>query len=135
MVELITVMIIVGVLAAVALPKFFERGTYDSRAAADQVKSALRFGQKVAIAQRRNVVVQISSSPDVDSHCDSSLSAGNVTCSISSRVTLANANFTFDALGRLVNGSGVAVAGSIAVGDSTSGLTTVTIEQETGYVH
>ncbi|MEK7810720.1 MAG: prepilin-type N-terminal cleavage/methylation domain-containing protein, partial [Pseudomonadota bacterium] len=51
LVELITVMVIVGILAVVALPRFFDKNTFDSRGYADQVISTLRFAQKVAVAQ------------------------------------------------------------------------------------
>ena len=58
--ELITVMVIVGVLAAVAVPRFFDRNTFDSRGFHDQVISTLRYAQKEAIAQRRFVCVAIA---------------------------------------------------------------------------
>ncbi len=55
--ELITVMVIVGILAAVVMPRFFERNVFDSRAFHDQVVSTLRYAQKAAIAQHRFVCV------------------------------------------------------------------------------
>lgn len=59
--ELIMVLIIVGLLAAVALPRFFDRTEYDARGFSDQAISLIRYGQKVAIAQHTNVFVSLSS--------------------------------------------------------------------------
>ena len=60
LVELITVMVIVGILAVAVLPRFFEVSTFEDRGSADQVKSLLRFAQKTAIAQHQNISVAIS---------------------------------------------------------------------------
>ena len=43
MVELIAVMIIAGILAAMALPRFFDRNIFESRGFHDQVISTLRY--------------------------------------------------------------------------------------------
>ena len=56
-VELIMVMIIVGILAAVAASRFFDNTSFQSRGFADQVQATLRFAQKEAIAQHRFVCV------------------------------------------------------------------------------
>lgn len=60
LVELIGVMVIIGVLAVAALPRFFERSTFESRAFYDQTLAVLRYAQKTAIAQRRLVCVTYS---------------------------------------------------------------------------
>ncbi|MFA5826532.1 MAG: prepilin-type N-terminal cleavage/methylation domain-containing protein, partial [Gallionellaceae bacterium] len=72
MVELISVMIIIGIIAAVALPRFFDRGTFDSRGFHEQMISTLRFAQKTAIAQRTTVCV-------VDTATEIGLFAANCT--------------------------------------------------------
>lgn len=59
MVELITVIVITGILGAVAAPRFFQRQTFDARTFTDQTRSMLRFAQKVAIAQNRPVHVRL----------------------------------------------------------------------------
>ncbi len=126
MVELVTVMVIIGILAAVVMPRFFDNSVFQNRGAADQVKAALRYGQKVAIAQHRIVIVSMAVAASSD--CGTVLVAGNVSCTISNSVTPAPSfhNVSFDALGRPVpNGPD-----SVSVGG-----TTITIEQETGYVH
>ncbi|WP_317205627.1 type II secretion system protein [Janthinobacterium sp.] len=59
LVELIAVMIIAGILAAFAMPRFFERKLFDARNYADQSKAMLRYAQKIAIAQNRSVFVRL----------------------------------------------------------------------------
>ena len=58
-VELVTVMVMVGLLAAVAMPRFFQQDSFDARSFADQNVSMLRYAQKLAIAQNRPVFVQL----------------------------------------------------------------------------
>lgn len=58
MVELIMVMVIVGIIGAVGVGRFFDQPTFEARAQADQVKSLLRYAQKLAIAQNRQVFVR-----------------------------------------------------------------------------
>jgi len=62
LVELVMVMIIVGILAVAVIPRFFDRQTYDARAFLDRARAMLRYGQKVAIAQNRNVFVRLDGS-------------------------------------------------------------------------
>jgi MSHA pilin protein MshC len=143
-VELISVMVIVGILAAVAMPKFFDRGTFDSRGFSDQVKATLRHAQKTAIAQRHFVCVAftansitltydpISPSPihTIATCPGSSLTSpsGQTPYTVSSPtvdVTLSGGTaFYFDALGRPFPAQSITVSG-----------TTITVEAETGYVH
>ena len=59
LVELILVLVIVGILGAVAAPRFFERQTYDVAGYSQQVQALIRYGQKQAIAQNRNVYVRL----------------------------------------------------------------------------
>lgn len=57
MIELITVMVIMGIVSAVAAARFFDRGTFDVRAYADQTKALIRYAQQTAIAQNRPIYV------------------------------------------------------------------------------
>ena len=50
-------MIIIGILAAVAIPRFFDTDVFRARGFADEVQATLRYAQKVAIAQHRFVCV------------------------------------------------------------------------------
>jgi MSHA pilin protein MshC len=62
LVELILVMVIAGILAAVAVPRLVGRNSFDTRGFADQLAATVRFAQKLAIAQRREVFVQLTAS-------------------------------------------------------------------------
>jgi MSHA pilin protein MshC len=56
-VELITVLVVMGVLSAVAIARFFNNDTIQVREFADQAKATIRYGQKLAIAQNRPIYV------------------------------------------------------------------------------
>jgi MSHA pilin protein MshC len=57
MVELIVVMVLVGILAAIGAARFFSRTGFDSAGYAEQLRAMTRYAQKLAIAQNRNVFV------------------------------------------------------------------------------
>lgn len=50
LVELVLVLTIAGILAAVAAPRFFERSAFDERGYYDELASALRYAQKLSVA-------------------------------------------------------------------------------------
>lgn len=58
MVELIMVMVLMGILAAVGVSRFFDQRTFEARAYADQAAGLIRYAQKLAIAQNRPVFVR-----------------------------------------------------------------------------
>jgi len=57
LIELVMILIIIGVLAVAAIPRFYDRADYDARGFIDATLSALHYAQKAAIAQRREVCV------------------------------------------------------------------------------
>ncbi|TNC96188.1 MAG: hypothetical protein FD121_1198 [Gallionellaceae bacterium] len=122
LVELITVMVIVGIMAVAVLPRFFTVSEFEDRGSADQVKSMLRFAQKTAIAQHRNISVDISTA--ATPNCTTTLAGAVLTCQVKS--TVVTKTVTFNALGQPVPNA----ADSVTVGGAA-----ITIEAETGYVH
>ncbi|GGC11010.1 prepilin-type N-terminal cleavage/methylation domain-containing protein [Pseudoduganella buxea] len=62
LVELVIVLVVVGILAAFASQRFFNRSTYDAAGYSNQVGSLIRYGQKLAIAQNRSVFVRLNGS-------------------------------------------------------------------------
>ncbi|MRX11675.1 prepilin-type N-terminal cleavage/methylation domain-containing protein [Pseudoduganella sp. FT25W] len=58
MVELITVIILVGILGAIGSSRFFSKTVFENRAYADQAKTIIRYAQKLAVARNRPVFVR-----------------------------------------------------------------------------
>ncbi|MDD2775684.1 MAG: general secretion pathway protein GspH [Gallionella sp.] len=133
-------MVIVGVLAAYAAPRFLGSSVFQSRGFSDQVQASLRYAQKIAIAQHHTVCVNITGNNTLGltlapvglSPCSAnvpSLSGGaKYEITAPSGIVVANASFTFDAIGRPSAAQSIAVTG----GGMT---TTIVVEAETGYVH
>jgi MSHA pilin protein MshC len=140
--EMLATMVIIAVLAAVALPRFFDKKSFDALRYHDQSLAAVRFAQKVAIAQRSvsgiYVVVSGNSlSVCYDAACASRVtdpgSGGALTLAAPGGISISAApasSFSFDALGKVA-------AGTITVTVSASGepSRTFTVEGETGYAH
>lgn len=152
LVELIMTMVIVGILAAVVAPRFFDTNVFQSRGFADQVQATLRYAQKVAIAQRRNVCVAfdsvavpnnitltIDSDTPSDGVCNpapagnlQSPSGGasyviNAPAGVAFGTAPAPVDFSFNALGTPTN-----APQAISI---TGAANAIIIEAETGYVH
>lgn len=142
LIEMVMTIVIVGILAVVAIPRFFDIDIFRSRGFADQVQASLRYAQKIAVAQRRNVCVAltsgditltIASAGGAASACDANLTSPTgespykiSTPSASAALSYSSANFSFDALGR------TAAQQTISVGGATN---PIIVEAETGYVH
>ncbi len=59
-VELIVVMLVMGILAAVALPRLTDRRALEERAVFDRMKSLVRQARSLAMAHQRDVCVLIA---------------------------------------------------------------------------
>ena len=57
LVELIVTMIVVGILAVAVIPRFADQSAFDARGFRDGTLAVLRYAQKSAVAQRRQVCV------------------------------------------------------------------------------
>lgn len=60
LVELILVLVVIGVLAAVVGPRFFDRDVFDKRQQYEEALSALRYAQRRALASGCPVRVQVA---------------------------------------------------------------------------
>lgn len=138
MVELILVIVIAGILAAVAAPRMLGRTGFDTRGFADQLAATVRFAQKLAVAQHTDVYVRLTASDATlcyDAPC-ATLAPGPggekpYTVSVPSGVAISPATtLHFDAGGRPVN-----LAARLDIQVNGSGTHHVFVEQETGYVH
>ncbi|WP_229212324.1 MSHA biogenesis protein MshC [Duganella sp. HH105] len=61
-VELVVMIVVLGILGAIAAPRFFDTRGFDAASFTDQLKAQIRYGQKVAIAQGRFVFVRLNGS-------------------------------------------------------------------------
>ena len=133
LVELIVTLIVMGLLAAIAIP-YFSKAEPEAAWFHEQVKAAVRYAQRQAVAQRRQVYVKITANTVqlcYDNGCGSPVAdyATGATFALSapSGVVLSPAPKTI-----IFNGLGQPTP---LAGDSFSvGGNTVTITAETGYV-
>ena len=54
LVELVTILVMVGILAAFAAPRFVDNTGFESRGFFDQAQATVRYAQKLAISQRQS---------------------------------------------------------------------------------
>ena len=133
LVELVVIILLLGVLAAVALPKFFNLSDYQERTAYDEVAGAVRYAQKLAVASGCEVQVDLSAnsyalqqhSTDCTTGAFATITNHPITSNVITGVNLASTSntFIFDAMGRSSN------AVTVTVGSDH-----FTVTAETGYV-
>jgi MSHA pilin protein MshC len=149
MVELITVIVVLGILSAIVIPRFTSKTEFDARGFFDQTQNMIRYAQKTAIAQRRNVWVQLNQTTGLI--CLTYVSVNN-DCSTDGGVPVADPNdqvwyrkfapanvaftssqsFAFTPLGQ----PSPNIAYSIVLQqDGSTVVGTIRVEAETGYVH
>jgi len=151
MVELIIIILIIGILAAVAGPRFFEIDAFRARGFYDETLAALHYSQKTAIAQRRAVYVRLDGATETVTACYTSVfpcAAINqvpgpygekpYTVTAADGVDLqTTGTYFFDALGRPYNDTDTeptSTFGTLTVTITGGGDTrTITVERETGY--
>ncbi len=138
MVELIMVIVILGILAAVAGPRFFDRQVFDDRLFFEESLSAVRYAQKLAVASGCSINTQVSNSGYALSYAAAcggiaansavaNPSGGAYAAGNSHNVGVSPAlNVTFDSLGVA---SGAANSASFA-----SGTFTLTVNLATGFI-
>lgn len=147
-VELILVMVIAGILAAVAVPRLIGRNSFDTRGFADQLAATVRFAQKLAIAQRREVFVQLTANdttlcyvatvpcpaarraPGPGGEKPYTISAPNGVAIDSPLAVLA-----FDRSGRPQTAALLDIQAQFDIQVNGTGTHHVLVERETGYVH
>lgn len=151
MVELITTMVLIGILAAVAIPRLGSVSSFSERGFRDGVFTALSHARRVAVAGRRFVCVSIASSTvtvtrdvGVDPETAASVNcteavplpaqtagcAGNAVCAPSGVSAGGATSVIFDPLGRSITAPNTTAAATITISNQTD----ITVAAETGYV-
>jgi MSHA pilin protein MshC len=145
LVELVVTIVIIGILAAVALPRWNGSSGFDERGFRDQVAAALRYAQKSAVAARLTTCATFSAAPPTvtfrisNSNGAADCSAGAALVGPDGSALVVSApgsvafaslpgDIVFDAAGRTKAAASVAISGLPAA-------LAITVEAETGYVH
>ena len=130
LVELVMTMIIIGILAILALPRFADESAFQTRGFRDETLSLLRYAQKSAVSQRSTVCVTVNSTgvaltidTNADGTCDASLSLPVTPRGGSG---LGGSSFNFLSSGA-TNGTGTLTL-------TLTGATNIQIDAVTGYV-
>lgn len=147
LIELIMVIVILGVLAVVAIPRF-NGDVFTGRGLHDETMATLRFAQKTAIAQRRTVCVTVNPDGITMTMFVANPIPAATTCATA---TAAQAPPLTSPLPRPdVNRRGTGLVGSIspfqftplgstdqaaAVTITVANSTPITVEPGTGYIH
>jgi MSHA pilin protein MshC len=145
LVELVTILVIVGILAVFATPRFVDRTGFESRGFYDQAQSTVRYAQKIAISQRQSppkpaVFVVIAANGIrvcYDAACATPVvdptTGAAMAVNAPNGIALTPATFSYD-------GSGApSIAAQLAIGVTSAGVgdinRTFFVEAQTGYVH
>jgi MSHA pilin protein MshC len=141
LVEMIVTMVVIGILAAVAIPRMVSGDAFASRGFYDQTQALVRYAQKVAIAQRRTVFIDVTAggvavcydagcASRVPSPVDATDVLGAHTVAPSG-ITLSTASFNFNGLGQPSTAATITLASTVPDDPAR----TIVVEAETGYVH
>jgi MSHA pilin protein MshC len=140
--ELVMTIVIIGILAVVAAPRFVSWKGFASRGSYDEAQAVVRFAQKTAVAWRRPIYVCVSAteiSATSNSDCTTAplkhpITGANLKSTATAGVTLsstAGSSFSFDAGGRPSAPVTITLTSSIADDPARQ----IVVESQTGYVH
>lgn len=142
LVELVVVMTVIAITAAVAMSRFADRTPFAVQAVADQLVSGLRLAQATAVAQRRSVYVTVAADPPalslcLDAACTQPLSTPDggstwLTATEGTRID-AGAAFSFAASG--APSIGAALVLQVQSSDGTIPGKALRVEPVSGHVH
>ncbi|MDH3287710.1 MAG: type II secretion system GspH family protein [Betaproteobacteria bacterium] len=138
--ELVVAISIIGLIAAIAVPRLVGPSGFESRGFYDQAQQTVRFAHKTAVAWRRVIFVcvtanAVSAAPAAG--CAAPLAnpttGSAVTVTAPDGVILSPVNFSFDSAGRPSPAGPLTITlTSVIAGDPPR---QIVIERETGYAH
>lgn len=140
--ELVTTIVIMGILAAITVPRLMSSKGFASRGFYDEAQAVVRFAQKTAIAWRRSVTVCVLANEIraiSDSDCAAATpaflkhptSGADLKSTAPDGVTLSPlGSFSFDGIGRPSASTTITLTSTIT-GDPAR---QITVAAETGYV-
>lgn len=133
--------VIIGILAVVAGPRFISWKGFASRGFYDEAQAVVRYAQKTAIAWRRSIVVCVSAteiSAISNSDCGAPVALTHPTTGAALKsiapdgVTLSPVgNFSFDGLGRPSGPATITLTSTIADDPARQ----IVVASQTGYVY
>jgi MSHA pilin protein MshC len=142
LVELIVVMSLIGILSAVGVGRMFGNDDLKARAFSNDLAQVLSAGQRMAVAQRRTVYVQLVASPGslrlcLDAACTLPVApapgeAAQLAAPSGMGLQSASTAFTFDGMGRPSIATALTV--TVLASDGSSTAMGLTLQPETGHV-
>lgn len=139
--ELVMTIVIIGILAVMAAPRFVSWKGFASRGFHDEALAVVRFAQKTAIAWRRPILVCVSAGEIVavsNGDCAAPVALTHPATGASLRATAPDGvtlspvgSFSFDGLGRPSAPASLTVTSTIRDDPARQ----IVVASETGYVH
>ena len=130
LVELVIVIVVLGIISAVVLPRLLSTSDLKARGFQDETRALLRYAQKAAVAQRRNVCVTLSGTGVSLSIDNGGTCNGTLTLPSTPRggtgLTSSVASFYFQPLGDTNKAANIT---------ATIDGTVITVDFKTGYVY
>ncbi|NIR27985.1 MAG: prepilin-type N-terminal cleavage/methylation domain-containing protein [Gammaproteobacteria bacterium] len=143
--ELVAVLLIVGILAVLALPRFVDRNVFDERGFFDESLAAVRYAHKLALAGGCDVGVSFTAAGYSlvrrDGGCTAGAftvpithptAGGNFSGSAPAGIAVTGATFYYDMAGRPRDMSDALLTASTDIG---IGGFTLRVEPQTGFAH
>lgn len=140
--ELVAVIVVIGIVVAIAAPRFIGRAAFDEMGYYNSTLSTVRYAQKVAIAQRRSVCVVIAANQISLVYAAGGACGGAAVNAPGTSVPMvavapggigitAGNTFAYDSLGQPVTPAGAMAPTQVV----TVGGRNFTVEAQTGYAH
>lgn len=145
LVELVMVIVILGLLAVVALPRLSDSSTFQAVAFRTNVVSALRYAQKTAVSHRRLVCATVTASSVTlsiastygSTTCDTALAGPDGSTAFatnaSSLITSGTGTMYFQTAGSITNDAAGTTPTDYTI--AVSGMSSITVAGVTGYVN